>query len=182
MRSLLRYVFVGLLCFAAGLGAAGFMKGHQSNSYAGLGQREIKALSAEDVAGLRGGKGMGYALAAELNGYPGPRHVLELADKLALTTEQRAETEELFAKMKMEVSSLGNLVVETEKTLDQGFAQRTLDPQSLQQLTDKVSKVEGTLRGTHLYYHLAMMKVLTPEQVTAYVKLRGYAGGAHTGH
>ena len=33
---------------------------------------------------------MGLALAAELNGYPGPSHVLELADKLELSAEQRA--------------------------------------------------------------------------------------------
>jgi hypothetical protein len=48
--------------------------------YAGLEGRSIKALSEQQVADLRAGRGMVLALAAELNGYPGPMHVLELAD------------------------------------------------------------------------------------------------------
>lgn len=56
--------------------------------YAGLETRQIKALSGEPVAELRAGEGMGLALAAELNGYPGPRHVLDLANQLGLTDEQ----------------------------------------------------------------------------------------------
>ena len=42
------------------------------------------------VADLKAGRGMGLALAAELNGYPGPSHVLELADKLKLSAEDKA--------------------------------------------------------------------------------------------
>ena len=47
--------------------------------YAGYQQRPIKALSEQQIADLRAGRGMGLALAAELNGYPGPVHVLALA-------------------------------------------------------------------------------------------------------
>ena len=50
--------------------------------YAGLETREIKALSPEQIEDLLAGEGMGYALAAELNHYPGPRHVLALAAEL----------------------------------------------------------------------------------------------------
>jgi hypothetical protein len=39
---------------------------------------------------------MGLALAAELNGYPGPIHVLQLSDKLGLTPEQKARVQSLF--------------------------------------------------------------------------------------
>ena len=35
--------------------------------------------------------GMGLALAAELNGYPGPAHVIELAKSLGLSEPQRAK-------------------------------------------------------------------------------------------
>jgi len=38
------------------------------------------ALSVEQIEQYRAGAGMGYAKAAELNRYPGPMHVLELAD------------------------------------------------------------------------------------------------------
>ena len=50
--------------------------------YSGMQSRPIKALSEQQIADLRAGRGMGLALPAELNGYPGPVHVLELADKL----------------------------------------------------------------------------------------------------
>jgi hypothetical protein len=40
--------------------------------YAGLEARAIKALSEQQIADLEAGRGMGMALAAELNGYPGP--------------------------------------------------------------------------------------------------------------
>jgi len=53
--------------------------------YAGMQTRPIKALSEQQVADLGAGRGTGLALAAELNGYPGPSHVLELADKLDLS-------------------------------------------------------------------------------------------------
>src|SRR5215469_14793256 len=46
--------------------------------YAGQEARTIKALSDDDIAALRKGEGMGMAKAAELNGYPGPVHVLAL--------------------------------------------------------------------------------------------------------
>jgi hypothetical protein len=56
--------------------------------YAGMQTRPIKALSKQQVVDLKAGRGMGLALAAELNSYPGPIHVL--SDKLGLTPEQKA--------------------------------------------------------------------------------------------
>ena len=64
--------------------------------YAGLEQRPVKALSEQQVSDLRAGRGMGLALPAELNGYPGPSHVLENAEALALTADQRERTKALF--------------------------------------------------------------------------------------
>ena len=58
--------------------------------YAGLEKRTIKALSEQQLAYLRAGRGISLALAAELNGYPGPKHVLEHADALNLAANQRA--------------------------------------------------------------------------------------------
>jgi hypothetical protein len=56
-----------------------------ANPYAGQLTRSIKALSPEDIDELRKGAGMGLAKAAELNGYPGPLHVLALTTELRLT-------------------------------------------------------------------------------------------------
>ena len=61
---------------------------HEHGPYAGMQQRSVKALSEQQIADLRAGKGMGLALAAELNGYPGPIHVLELGDQLNLSSVQ----------------------------------------------------------------------------------------------
>ena len=66
------------------------------HSYAGMQTREVKALSREEMADLTAGRGMGLALAAEFNGYPGPRHMLDLASQLSLTDEQRTGIQQLF--------------------------------------------------------------------------------------
>src|SRR3954462_11581509 len=82
--------------------------------YAGMQTRSIKALSEQQVADLRAGRGMGLALAAELNGYPGPVHVLELVDKLNLSADQRASVQRLFDSMKAEALPLGAKLLEQE--------------------------------------------------------------------
>src|SRR5882724_3029275 len=77
-----------------------------SQPYSGMQSRPIKALSDQQVADLKAGRGMGLALAAELNGYPGPSHLLELSDKLNLSTDQRAAIQRLFDSMKAEAVPL----------------------------------------------------------------------------
>jgi hypothetical protein len=98
--------------------------------YAGMQSRPIKALSDQQVADLRAGRGMGLALAAE-HGYPGPSHVLELADQLGLSAEQRTKVQEMFAAMKSETTPIGNRLIEEEGNLDQQFSSRTISPESL---------------------------------------------------
>ena len=58
---------------------------------------------------------MGFALPAELNGYPGPRHVLDLADGLELTEVQAERTQELFECMQREAIATGErYIVDSE--------------------------------------------------------------------
>jgi len=142
--------------------------------YAGMQAREIKALSEQQIADLRAGKGMQLALPAELNGYPGPAHVLELADALKLTAEQKATTQTLFNEMQDEAKALGAELVSAERELDVLFRERTATPQSLSDATSKAAAAQGRLRAAHLRYHLAMVEVLTTEQVETYNRLRGY--------
>src|SRR4051794_33352570 len=87
----------------------------QRQPYAGLDGRPIKALSEQQIDDLRAGRGMGLALAAELNGYPGPMHALELADQLGLTQEQRTRVQLLFAGMKAEAVPLGEKLIAQER-------------------------------------------------------------------
>src|SRR5256885_2969887 len=99
--------------------------------YAGMQARPIKALSDQQVADLKAGRGMGLALAAELNGYPGPMHVLELADRLQLSDPQRAKVAELIAAMKAEAIPIGERLIVQEADLDRQFADRTITATSL---------------------------------------------------
>lgn len=91
-----------LLALSASLGT-GFAQ--HAQPYAGLQNRVVKALSEQQMADLRAGRGMGLALAAELNGYPGPLHVIELRRELALNDAQAARAQALFDAMKAETSA-----------------------------------------------------------------------------
>jgi LTXXQ motif family protein len=142
--------------------------------YAGMETRPIKALSEQQVADLEAGRGMGLALAAELNGYPGPSHVLELADKLELSADQRASIQHLFNSMKAEAVPIGRKLIEQEADLDKRFADRTVTPESLKTSTAAVALTQGELRETHLKYHLSTVAILTPGQMQRYAELRGY--------
>ncbi|WP_342236213.1 Spy/CpxP family protein refolding chaperone [Inquilinus sp. OTU3971] len=145
--------------------------------YAGLQQRTIKALADQQIADLRAGRGAGLALAAELNGYPGPSHVLELADQLALSPDQRTQVATAFAAMKDETSAIGRQVVSGEADLDRLFAGRMVTPENLNETVLRIVGAQGRLRAAHLRYHLLMTTILTPEQVANYAQLRGYAPG-----
>src|SRR5262245_58595568 len=123
------------------LGAAAllvtFGSAYSQSPYAGQESREIKALSPKEVSDLLAGKGMGLALAAELNGYPGPAHVLELAAQLQLTPEQKLRTEALFKRMQAGAMSVGRQLVDEERALDQQFASKSVTPTSLQSSVER---------------------------------------------
>jgi hypothetical protein len=150
--------------------------------YAGLEARAIKALSEQQIADLRAGRGMGLALAAELNGYPGPMHVLELGNSLGLSEEQRGTLEELLAAMKAEAIPLGERLIAQEVDLDRQFAEKTITEASLAAATDAIGATQAALRRTHLKYHLLTRDVLTPAQVRRYAELRGYKVGMQHPH
>lgn len=143
--------------------------------YAGMQARPIKALSDQQLSDLRAGRGMGLALAAELNGYPGPSHVLELADQLGLRSEQRTKVEEMFAAMKTETTSIGDRLIEEESNLDRQFAHRIVSPESLRSATTGISNAQGELREAHLKYHLLTTALLDKDQLEKYAGLRGYS-------
>lgn len=153
-----------------------------SQPYAGLEARPIKALSEEQIADLQAGRGMGLALAAELNGYPGPIHVLELAESLELSETQRAQVQELHAAMQAEAVPLGEQLIAQEAGLDRQFADKTITEAGLERATHAIGSTQAALRAAHLKYHLATIKVLQPTQVQRYAELRGYASGGESGH
>ena len=168
-------------CAAALLAALG--NAYSQSPYVGQESREIKALSAQEVSDLLDGKGMGLAKAAELNGYPGPMHVLELAAQLQLTPDQKSKTEALFKTVKARAVDIGRQLVEEEQALDRQFATKLITPASLQQSLERIAKLQAELRRAHLETHLEQTALLSDTQIAAYLKLRGYgASGDPSSH
>jgi hypothetical protein len=142
--------------------------------YAGLQERDIRALAPERVADLLAGRGAGYALAAELNHFPGPTHVLELGPQIDLSIEQQDATTSIKAAMQREAARLGAQLVDLEEELDRGFRSGAITPEGLSLLTSNIANVEGELRNVHLQAHLKMVELLSEAQVARYDNLRGY--------
>ena len=151
-----------------------WQQAHSHQPYAELMTRSVKALSDQQIADLRAGRGMGLALAAELNGYPGPRHALEHAEALGLSPSQRERTQKLFRAMEAETIRLGEQLIQRETELDRLFAEGTITVASLDETTSVIGVTQGALRAAHLRYHLEMARVLTPQQMQRYSAIRGY--------
>ena len=145
------------------------------NSYAGQEARAIKSLSDAEVAGLLSGKGAGLAKAAELNGYPGPAHVLELAAPLKLDAAQMEATRSLMTAHRSRARQLGAELVASERALDALFADRQADLASIDRATQRAGELQARLRSEHLTTHLTQTALLSAEQVRRYNELRGYA-------
>jgi Spy/CpxP family protein refolding chaperone len=149
--------------------------------YAGLQARPVKALSDQQIADLKAGRGMGLALPAELNGYPGPSHLLELADQIGLGDAQRQAVRSLFDAMKAETIPIGEQLIAQEAALDALFAGRTATAESVAALAAEIGGTQARLRAAHLRYHLSTLDLLQPAQVERYAELRGYRDGTADG-
>ncbi|MBM3564915.1 MAG: periplasmic heavy metal sensor [Alphaproteobacteria bacterium] len=150
--------------------------------YAGQQARAIRALSTEEAAGLIDGRGMGFAKAAELNSYPGPMHLMELAKDLRLSESDVAKIRAVHDPMRAEARAIGREIVDAEEHLDRLFASGHADREKVSAFTAKIGALQGKLRAVHLNAHLAVRPLLTAEIVARYDVLRGYAGGGDPSH
>jgi Spy/CpxP family protein refolding chaperone len=114
------------------------------------------------------------ARAAELNGFPGPRHVLDLHSELGLDQATIDRAQQLFDQMKSEAQPLGAQVVALEKSLGEAFASQTIDETTLTDEISSLAALMGQLREVHLRAHIRMKAALSPQQVARYDELRGY--------
>ena len=163
-----------LLTVAPPLGLAA-----EQSPYAGEERRAIKSLSETEIASLRRGDGMGYAKLAELNHFPGPKHVLELAEELGLGAAQLEATRALYEDMRQQAVALGEELLDAESRLDQAFAAQAISPVSLEAALLEIGELRARLRYAHLEAHLRQKALLTPAQVESYDRLRGYGNGRH---
>ncbi len=158
-----------VVVMATTLGCTGYL-----SPYTGDQGRAIKAMSAREVNDTLAGRGMGLARAAELNGYPGPMHVLELASALRLTPAQRQQTEALFNTMQASAITAGKALIDAEQALDRDFATGSITPAGLDESLQRIGALQARVRAVHLSAHLTQTAILTAEQVTEYGTRRGY--------
>jgi len=145
------------------------------SNYAGEESRQIKSLSASDIEELRNGRGWGLATSAELNGVPGPAHLLELKKEIALSDDQEREIKLIFDDMKSRAILQGDKLIELERKLDNEFINKPATPQSLRSLLTSIAETRSDLRYIHLFTHLQMLDIVSEQQIKKYNMLRGYA-------
>jgi hypothetical protein len=156
--------------------AASNAEGATVSKYAGEETREIKSLSPDDIAELRRGGGWGLAKAAELNGVPGPAHLLEMKNEIPLTAEQIAALEAVYEDMTARAIAAGERLIALEQQLDRQFADRTITDEGLRAQLAEIAVVQSALRYVHLSTHLKTPAILTEAQIARYNALRGYGG------
>lgn len=147
--------------------------------YAGEERRPIKSFSAQEIQSLQDGGGMGFAKLAELNHFPGPKHVLDARDELKLSPSQLAATESLYEEMRRNAVVLGEELLLAESRLDQDFEAGTIRSESLHSALIEIGTIRARLRYVHLEAHLRQKQLLTAEQILKYDELRGYQGVTH---
>ncbi|WP_286758457.1 hypothetical protein [Ralstonia sp. RL] len=154
----------------------------QRSPYAGEQQRALKAVSAQDIADLEAGRGMGLSKVAELNHYPGPKHVLDAAKSLKLADTQIQQVRQLQEGMQHEAQRLGTQILAKEAELDSLFSGHNANEDQVHTLVADIAKLQGELRFVHVNAHLATTRLLTSEQILAYDQLRGYTDSTSHHH
>jgi Spy/CpxP family protein refolding chaperone len=162
---------VGAILFA--LSFTAMAQGHHQ-PYATHEKREIKALSDDERKQYLSGAGMGFAQAAELNHFPGPMHVLELANSLQLSPDQRRAVKALMDEHKAQARAIGAKLVESEHALEALFRQKDVGQQALSDAVRQAALLQGEYRLSHLETHRRMKPLLTAGQIAKYDALRGY--------
>ncbi|MEO0916630.1 MAG: Spy/CpxP family protein refolding chaperone [Pseudomonadota bacterium] len=149
--------------------------GSTPSAYAGEQTRLIKSLSEQDLEEIARGGGWGLAHAAELNGVPGPTHLIELADEIGLTEQQRSDIDAIRAQMQADAMTAGERFVAAEQALDAAFQHGEPDAVALERLVAEAGQARAALRLVHLNAHLLTLPLLTDAQASQYSVLRGYS-------
>jgi len=161
-------VMVGLL--AAGSSVSWGQPGHGGGHEGGHQAAQACAVEFDKVVGE--GRGFGMAFAADQNGYPGPMHVLELKDRLALTPDQAAKAQALMHAMFSESRPKSARLLEAEAKLRRLFADRAADDAAVRAAVGEVERARAEVRLVHLLTHLKTRDLLTEDQRRLYHEAR----------
>lgn len=126
-----------------------------------------------DKDALLKGLGSGLATIADLNNYPGPKHVITLKAELGLTRDQLKKTEALDKVVSSSAVAKGVEIVQAEEELFHLFEAGTVSEKELRTKLELIGKLRSDLRFIHLQAHLRMRQILTPDQIKQYGEIRG---------
>ena len=167
-------LFGGISLFALTATWALAQHDHTMSPYAHTQSAEVATLTPDEVRELRNGEGMGLARPAELNSFPGPRHLLDLKADLDLTREQIARIEAIHAEMKTGAIAKGEAILQAELHLANLFATGRPTAAETTRMTEHLGIMRGQLQAIHLLAHIKSTRELTAEQIERYDRLRGY--------
>lgn len=173
LRALITIVAVGAVLLSVPFTAVA--QDHGAAPYAGFETRAIKSLSDDDIDQLRRGAGWGLALPAELNGKPGPAHLLEHKEALELTPAQVDAITEIYNAMRTEAIATGERLIAAEAALSAAFEGPAPRAEDLAVLIGDAEAARSALRMVHLSRHLETSPLLSEDQIATYQVLRGYA-------
>ncbi|MGW8283196.1 MAG: Spy/CpxP family protein refolding chaperone [Gemmatimonadota bacterium] len=140
------------------------MQGHDQGGMQGMGGGMLGGISAQEKEALLKGSGLGAGMIAMMNGYPGPKHVLEMGDELELTAAQREEIGTIFGEAKASFVELGTTIVEKDEALTALFTSGSATTAQVETLAREIGDLQGQLRAGHLNAHIRTYDALTPAQ------------------
>lgn len=151
---------------------------HQASPYAHTRSSDVPTLTPDEVRRLRNGEGMGLARPAELNRFPGPKHLLELASELDLHPAQVRRIEAIHEKMRAQAIAKGEDILMAERRLANLFASAAVGERpsvaDVKRIAEHLGVMRGQLQAIHLLAHMESARELTVEQIEEYDRLRGY--------
>ena len=145
---------------------------HGDGTSAAAPHRGVQAAMDEMDRVIGTGLGAGLAFAADQNGFPGPLHVLELADRLRLTAEQTRRMEALQTAMLAASRPASRLLLDAEARLRRLFADGVADEARVRSAVAEVERARTEVRLVHLLTHLQVRPELTDEQRRLYQQAR----------
>ena len=136
------------------------------SSSIGLGQ------TPQDKEGLLRGEEMGQGTVAEVNGYPEPKRVLDAAEKLQLSDQQKKAITRIYQEAETRAKELSQSIIRLEEELNKAFQDQLVIEKSVRDDAEQIGRLRGRLRGVHLVAHLKTRAVLTEKQIAAYASLQ----------
>jgi Spy/CpxP family protein refolding chaperone len=171
-----RAIVVTIIVMLGGIATATWGQHHAGHgSHAGQGvppHRQMQAMLDETDRVIAQGLGAGMAFAADQNGYPGPRHVLELKDQLKLTSAQEARVIALQTAMFADARPKSVRLLDAEARLRRLFAEGVADETRVRAVVAEIERARTEVRLVHLLTHLETRALLTEDQRRAYHEAR----------